>query len=1611
MSDSRQLNIRVNLDTGKLERDAANATNTLKGIGNEAETQGKRMTGVFKNVGAGLAAAFAVERVKNFIGEIINVRSEIQSLSVSFETLLGSKEKADELFGQIRRYAANTPMQMNDLAQGAQTLLGFNIEAKKVMPIMQAIGDISMGNRDKFNSLTLAFAQMSATGKLMGQDLLQMVNAGFNPLTIISEKTGKSMSTLREEMSAGSISAKMIEDAFIAATAEGSKFHGMLDQQSKTLRGSISSFQGAFTDMLNDFGESSEGIIAGGVNAAYTMVKNYKDTAEALLVLIGVVGAYKAALIVNQALEAAALDTAHAKVAAIGAVNAAQATGFELEVQQAVAKRALKNAEAEELLMQYELAKARVADLTALKVQAQAEKESAIATQAAATAKVQAAEQQVIAANMKYEAALRSGNGEKIERAELALGTAQSELNAASKAHMTAMTNTAVASKKASVAATTAETAAQELNTLSMNTGSKAAGFLTLAKTQLLNTTRKLYATMAANPLGLAFAAVIALGYAIYKLKTHMSDAEKANKAMGAAHVQARTQIATEERDIKKLFDTLKKSKEGTEAYKKAKEDIWSRYGKYLKVLGDENTALNDQAKAYALVAKKAREAAMAKAKDAFMETDEAKAITNKVGEAQNKVFNLIEKKYGKAFVDRHEDEIYRVLSGDSNVNPEFLKKFNTTEYRTAGASSVGYTQTYAAQVNYLQQYLNEVKEANKEVDDLQRKADHMFGTAKDPGDGAADVTVNFNKELDSAKKTLDTTKKNWQELAKSTSSTKAQVEAAYKAYKTAQSTYDDLLEMKAGKQKKTAGLTAEQIAAREENAAGKLADILRKQGQERLRIEQDYEYERWQSRINLMKEGEARILEQQRLDFDREKTELGRRLESELEAELNRQMAVFNAEQDALAAGNRKYARKTFRDSDIDEAAMKAIRARYAALQEDLTKAQRKVGEDRIQAAKESFDAYLKEFGSYQQKREAIQAEYAKLIETAPDRGARMTAMANRNKALADLDFSEWQEGGGMALAFGDISKLSKDTVSGLIDDMERYRSKIIATFDPEKIQKYEEALNNLRMAESASGSFLDSDNDVLQGMRERLAIQRQLADEEANEVELKRQKAEIEMRLAALKMTPSLNLGTAPDGEQMTAPSAPTQEDILLADELRVRLDAIDNALKSSGINSAQLRSQLQALGKVRFSDIEKFSRQIQKAGENAAGFASIFSDDVAEGISEATGMLGGMTDAFAELSSGINALARSGREVVEKTAKASGDIVESASAGMKASAGSAEESLSAMEKASAILAIIGAAIQMATMIASLVNPDRKHERNIEALQKRIDDLDRSCDKLGKSIAKAYSYDASALIEQQETLLRQQKALVAQQMQEELSKKKSDDDKVRRYREQIEDLDEAIADAKESAKDAIFGDDLKSQIEDFASAYSEAWGSGESRVMSARDTVRRMMRQMAEESIKAAIQGSGAMERIRQTLADFYSDNILTAGEQDYVYGLADELQKELDARFGQQADLLSNTYSQNPTAKGWDTFTQEQADVLTGRFTAFCETSEAIRGINAGIAESVKSSLLLASAQRDLMQDALNIHIVNMGHLEAISKNTRELATIREDLGKIERYVRNL
>ena len=201
-----------------------------------------KLTGVaskaFAAVGAAAAAALAV------IGKVgVGYNAQMEEYTTNFTTMLGSQEAAIKKVEAIKEMAAKTPFGMEDLASGTQTLLAFGIESDRTMDILRQIGDVSLGNKDKFSALTLAFAQMSSAGRLMGQDLLQMVNAGFNPLQVISEQTGESMADLKKKMEEGAISAEMVAEAFAIATSEGGKFYNGMEAASKTLTGQWSTLK------------------------------------------------------------------------------------------------------------------------------------------------------------------------------------------------------------------------------------------------------------------------------------------------------------------------------------------------------------------------------------------------------------------------------------------------------------------------------------------------------------------------------------------------------------------------------------------------------------------------------------------------------------------------------------------------------------------------------------------------------------------------------------------------------------------------------------------------------------------------------------------------------------------------------------------------------------------------------------------------------------------------------------------------------------------------------------------------------------------------------------------------------------------------------------------------------------------------------------------------------------------------------------------------------------------------------------------------------------------------------------------------------------------------
>lgn len=181
--------------------------------------------------------------------------SDMESAQIAFETLLGSGEKAKVLLGQLKQFASTTPFEFQDIAQGAKTLLSFGVAAESILPITKQLGDIALGDSQKFESLSVVFGQISSTGRLMGQDLLQLINVGFNPLQEISKVTGETMAELKKRMEEGGISAEEVAKAFTSATSEGGRFFQGTEKLGKSFAGQLSTLKDDAMELARGFGE------------------------------------------------------------------------------------------------------------------------------------------------------------------------------------------------------------------------------------------------------------------------------------------------------------------------------------------------------------------------------------------------------------------------------------------------------------------------------------------------------------------------------------------------------------------------------------------------------------------------------------------------------------------------------------------------------------------------------------------------------------------------------------------------------------------------------------------------------------------------------------------------------------------------------------------------------------------------------------------------------------------------------------------------------------------------------------------------------------------------------------------------------------------------------------------------------------------------------------------------------------------------------------------------------------------------------------------------------------------------------------------------------------
>ena len=238
--------IKLQADSGNVLTVARQTTRQLDEITRKANTVGARLREAFSfsNFKSSLMSIPGMSFLTNpytliasGIGAVTKLGMEAETTATAFSVLVGSEEKAAGLLKQLDKFAADTPFNKLQLTQNAQQMMNFGVASDKVMGYLQQLGDISGGNAERFSSLSLVFGQVSASGKLMGQDLLQFINAGFNPLKELEAMTGKSYKELQELMSKGEITFDHVAAAMAHATGEGGKFHGMMEKQSQTLGG------------------------------------------------------------------------------------------------------------------------------------------------------------------------------------------------------------------------------------------------------------------------------------------------------------------------------------------------------------------------------------------------------------------------------------------------------------------------------------------------------------------------------------------------------------------------------------------------------------------------------------------------------------------------------------------------------------------------------------------------------------------------------------------------------------------------------------------------------------------------------------------------------------------------------------------------------------------------------------------------------------------------------------------------------------------------------------------------------------------------------------------------------------------------------------------------------------------------------------------------------------------------------------------------------------------------------------------------------------------------------------------------------------------------------
>lgn len=298
---------RVNKKMDALKEHSDKAKKGLSGLENMSDRVRQSLMG--------LGMAFSM---KGLVSEVANVRGQFQQLEVAFNTMLGSADKADALMAQLVRTAAITPFDLESVAQGAKQLLAYGLKAENVNETLTRLGDIASGLSMPLNDLVYLYGTTMNQGRLYTEDLNQFTGRGIPMIQELAKVFGVAESKVKELVEAGKVGFPEVQKVIENLTGEGSKFGGMMEEQSKTITGQISNIEDAIASMFNDMGKQSEGVINTTLSGVTYMVEHYEQFGRVLMGLVATYGTYRTACLTVAAV--------HSLITTgIGAMTAAEA--------------------------------------------------------------------------------------------------------------------------------------------------------------------------------------------------------------------------------------------------------------------------------------------------------------------------------------------------------------------------------------------------------------------------------------------------------------------------------------------------------------------------------------------------------------------------------------------------------------------------------------------------------------------------------------------------------------------------------------------------------------------------------------------------------------------------------------------------------------------------------------------------------------------------------------------------------------------------------------------------------------------------------------------------------------------------------------------------------------------------------------------------------------------------------------------------------------------------------------------------------------------------------------------------------------------------------------